>query len=115
MDQALQDILSANPGTWSMEPDTVGYWSRIMGQLAPVQSQIARSLAHVEMLNHEFLDRSCMVQKTTWADGTEIFVNFWDREFDRNGIRLAAKSLLLKGSPEMGEIGGTMVEGFRPN
>ncbi|MCK4628727.1 MAG: hypothetical protein KAT56_06960, partial [Sedimentisphaerales bacterium] len=46
-DMVLQDILCANPGTWSMCPDNVDYWSKIMGQIAPIQSRIAGSLAHV--------------------------------------------------------------------
>jgi hypothetical protein len=111
-DQALQDILCANPGTWAVAPPTYKYWSKIMGQLAPVQTKISKSLAHVEMTGHEYLERSCLVQKTTWADGTEIYVNFRDKEFKKDGITLTPKSFYLTGSQELGEIRGKMLEGF---
>jgi len=112
-DMVLQDILCANPGTWSIHPEIVGYWSKIMGQVAPTQSRISKSLAHVEMNDHEFLERSCMVQKTIWADGTEIYVNFRDKEFTKGNIKLPPKSFYLTGSPELPEIRGAMTEGFR--
>jgi hypothetical protein len=113
IDMALQDILCANPGAWAVVPETYEYWSKIMGQLAPVQTKISKSLAHVEMTGHEFLERSCMVQKTTWADGTEIYVNFRDKKFTKEGITLAPKSFYLTGSTELGEMRGVMVEGFK--
>jgi len=112
MDMALQDILCANPGTWAVVPETYQYWSKIMGQLAPVQTKISKSLANVEMTGHEFLERSCMVQKTSWADGTEIYVNFRDKEFEINGLKLAPKSFYLTGSPSLGDLRGKMTEGF---
>jgi len=113
MDMVLQDILCANPGTWSIHPEVVDYWSKIMGQVAPLQSKISKSLAHVEMVGHEFLERSCMVQKSIWADGTEIYVNFRDKKFKKGNIELSPKSFHLVGSPELPELKGAMVEGFR--
>jgi len=113
MEMVLQDILCANPGTWSIHPEIVDYWSKIMGQVAPTQSKISKSLAHVEMIGHEFLERSCMVQKTIWADGTEIYVNFRDKEFTKGNIKLPSKGFYLTGSPELPELKGAMTEGFR--
>jgi len=112
-DMVLQDILCANPGTWGMCPDNVDYWSKIMGQIVPIQSKIAVSLAHVEMTDHEFLERSCMVQKSIWADGTEIYVNFRDKEFLKGNIKLPPKSFYLTGSPKLEVLRGAMTEGFR--
>ncbi len=113
MDMVLQDILCANPGTWSIHPEIVDYWSKIMGQIVPTQSMISKSLAHVEMIGHEFLERSCMVQKSIWADGTEIYVNFRDKKFTKGNIKLPPKSFYLTGSPELPELRGAMTEGFR--
>jgi hypothetical protein len=96
-----------------MEPDTVDYWSKIMGQIAPVQSRISRSLALVEMTDHKLLEGSGMVQKTVWANDTEIYVNFRDQEFRQGGLTLAPKSFFLTGSPDLAEMRGAMVEGFR--
>jgi len=53
------------------------------------------------------------VQKTIWADGTEIYVNFRDKEFTKGNIKLPPKSFYLTGSPELAELRGAMVEGFR--
>jgi hypothetical protein len=39
-------------------------------------AQLAEHCAHLEMINHEFLDETWRKQRATYADGTTVTVDF---------------------------------------
>ncbi len=49
-------------------------------------------LAELEMTSHEFLTEDHTVQRTIFADGTQIVVNFGEKPFRQGGLELAPMS-----------------------
>jgi len=93
-DKLLYDIMAGNPPTIS---PVFGYFPVIRRPAPPVEAhwvtwedpatqkilrdalpaaQLHGRTAHSEMLDHTFLDEDRHVSRTTYADGTEVLVNF---------------------------------------
>jgi hypothetical protein len=113
VEQALQDILCANPGAWWLNPDNIEYWAKLIGQIGPIHSRLSESLAYEEMTGHRYLSPNRLVQETLWSDGTRIAVNFDDSAFEAPGWILPAKGFAVAGSPKLGTMKGSLRQDLR--
>jgi len=75
-----------------------------MKQLAPFQSRLSESLASEEMTDHRYLSKDSLVQKSAWSDGTEIYVNFGDDDFDADRALVPAKGFAVRGNTPVGDV-----------
>ena len=58
---------------------------------------ITYSTFGVEMMSHEFLTDDREVQKTVFANGVQVIVNFSDKDFNYEGKNISSNSVLQLG------------------
>ena len=85
----LFEILYALPPLYSFSVDT---WEERKEEIAASyrRAATAKPLFGVPMVAFTYLSEDKSVQKTTFADGTEILVNFGNVAFEQDGLRLEA-------------------------
>jgi hypothetical protein len=85
---AHQDLFLANTERFKETYDNVCRWRRAVG--------------YHEMTNHERLSEDAMVQRSSFANGAAVTVNFAPGERIVNGIKLPSRSFLITGdAPEL--------------
>jgi hypothetical protein len=107
----LQDILCANPSGWGQSPgfrkEPFEFWGPIWKRILPLLSKLSRSLGHERMTNHEYLSEDYYVQMSEWSDGTQIYVNFSDADYQKDSIHVPPRGFYIRGAP-VGELQGRL-------
>ena len=89
----LFNALYGTPPLWIMDPDRWQKDRERFIQSYKTAATVARQTGYSEMLDHEFLNEDHTVQKTEFADGTKVWVNFGEKPYKlEGGEELKAKS-----------------------
>ena len=95
VNHVLHDLLSAQPSSWSFVYDQ---WEDLKPLILQCYSLLARlhaRTAFCDMVSHEFVTPDFEVHRTTFSDGTAVYVNFDIRSHQCGGISLAPKGFCV--------------------
>lgn len=76
VNHVLHDLLSAQPSSWSFVFEQWEDLKPLIKQCVELLGELHRRTAFAEMINHEFLTPDFEVHRTTFSDGTQVYVNF---------------------------------------
>jgi hypothetical protein len=92
----LHDLLSGQPSSWSLVWDQWKDLLPLIKQCYDLLSVLHRRTAYHPMDHHEYLGPDFAVQRSRFADGSEVVVNFGIKGADVDGVRIPPKGFALK-------------------
>jgi len=106
IDHFLADLIQGNPSYWVVTNDHWLTMKNLLRTTYEVVSKLHRQTAMIELVGHEILSDDYYIQKSRYADGTTVAVNFGivDRETEE-GEFLPSKGFIIKRKD--GEIRGS--------
>jgi hypothetical protein len=112
----LHDLLTAQPSSWSLVHDQWEDLKPLIQQTSELLGPLHTRTAHAVMVDHTILTDDHMVQRSEFADGTRVWVNYGIRSFrDRDG-RIAPKGFRVRvpGQKEKVGVAGREIIDFGP-
>lgn len=91
----LMDLLNAQPSSWSLEYDQFDDMKPLIVDTYNLLSPLHENTAHSAMTNHEVLSDDYMVQKSTFENGTEVWVNYGLTTFTIDKIQIPPKGFRI--------------------
>jgi hypothetical protein len=103
-EKILYDILWANPSQWNFMCADYEYWREPIKEYCTLLGKISETLADVEMTDFKILSDDTFVQQSTFADGTRIYVNFRDSDWNET-VKIPARGFVVEGG-KLGKLEG---------
>lgn len=107
----LLDLLSGQPSSWSIEYEQWNDLKPLIKDTYELLGRLHEKTAHLVMTDHRILSKDFMVQKTTYEDGSEVFVNYGTTTWYSPEFSLPPKGfrICLKGEQvKTGKAGSTV-------
>jgi hypothetical protein len=101
----LHDLMNAQPSSWSLVYDQWQDLRPLIRQAYELLGRLHLRTAHHEMLSHQYVTDDYAVHETTFADGTEVTVNFGITSIEHWSICIPPKGFALRVPGEMTKVG----------
>jgi len=96
VNHVLLDMLCAQPSSWSIEYEQWNDLKPLIKDTYDLLNPLHTNTAHSAMINHEVLSGDFMVQKSTFDNGTVVWVNYGNKSYTQDGIELAPKGYRIE-------------------
>jgi hypothetical protein len=92
----LHDLLCGQPSSWSIVYEQWNDLKPLIKQTCDLLGRLHERTAHHPLLDHQILTADCMVQKSTFGDGTAVWVNYGIVSSRQEDVTIPPKGFLLK-------------------
>ena len=96
VNHVLLDLLCAQPSSWSIEYEQWNDLKPLIKETYDLLNPLHTNTAHSAMINHEVLSKDFMVQKSTFDNGTMVWVNYGNKSYTHDDIELAPKGYRIE-------------------
>ena len=101
----LHDLLSGQPSSWSLTYDQWSDLLPLIKECYQLLGRVHRKTAFNQMISHEYLSEDYALQKSEFAEGTKVVVNYGITTKNYEGTAIPPKGFMLQIMNENSRIG----------
>jgi hypothetical protein len=92
----LHDLICAQPSSWSIVHEQWNDLKYMIKETYDLLGKLHGKIAFESMLDHRIISKDFMVQKSSFGDGTEVWINYGITSFTDENVAIPPKGFILK-------------------